>query len=112
MNKLIFVVAAFLSQNIWASIDDFNQLIEETHQQEELLREKLMNQSGRPELGLKSQKDLEQVRREMVQADAENVVVDDSGTVTQAPQYQKFSKGLDKKNMKRISKELDITDQY
>lgn len=111
MKNLIFVTAALLSQIAWANVDDFNQLIEETRQEEELLREKLMNQTPRSTLDVTTKKDLSQVRREMVQSDSENVVVDDSKAVIQ-PSNRNYSKGLEKKNMKRISKELDITEKY
>lgn len=114
MKSLIMILMIFVSSIVWAGIEDFNQLIDNNKKEQKELHQKLSKETGAPSADdireeVNSRKELNELRRQMTPAEAEEVIVENSNLVGPTAD-KKSEKQLEKRNIKRLSKEFDIRD--
>lgn len=111
MKSLIMILSVAISTLAFAGIEDFNQLIDDNKKEQQELHQKLTKETGVPTIDeIKSKKDLSEIRRKMLPTEAENIAVEGSALVDSGSAQPINERQLEKKSMKRLSKEFDIND--
>jgi hypothetical protein len=103
MKKTLSISLVLLSLSSFASVDDFNSLIDENNKVQKQLTQKLQKQLDTKNLGKRQKPDFHAVGEDVVGRGGENVAVETKG-LEQSSLRNKPD--LEKKNFKRLSQEF------